>query len=617
MGIDIPDGSAPPEQPKEASTPDGAIGNNKGRTKGMMIVASLALLAVVGLVIGLVPDWGNDDNNDVPVTPPEENLNTAAQASLKYYESTTGPFEVKIPLFSPNITQEYSSIDEVEHDLEQLARFVLNGAITSNVASGSVETVEDGDAQNDFIDAPEAGAPSAEGDLMAGSSATSGLGSANDFGTNNQEANVDRADVAKSNGEFIFAAYGDALVVVRAADGVQVTRFEVPPIELPEGLNQGGSTGVVDSGFAADSSMPMFWGPVKPYIDALLIEGNRLAVVASGYSMEHTVVNASMPQPIYWDYQNTKVHLYDINQGSDMAYVASMTLNGSFRDAFSKDNNSGYVVTQAGINTWSYLLEPIQRWQDRFAGMSDEEYLSAATLVAEEAIEKFVQALSAEIGSADLTRLSLYAENVSSDGLSEMSMFVDGIANAVTHVVAFDMAQQTSLESELTHDVSAAFHPGSWGHVYAHEQMIIVADQGWSWNDEEEYSSQYTYLLGFSLDGPTSTHSVVGSISGHILSPYSIDFIKIEATGASYIRVATTQNFGSWGGPIVIDDGMMMEDTAVATTEVEPSTLNQIIVLKFPALVSSDPNANVLVQVGQVEMGKPKEVSYSCVRSRE
>jgi hypothetical protein len=703
MGIDVPDGSAP-EQPKEEAPAKSGVESstqqNKKNLKGLIVLASLGVLTVAGLLIGLLPDWG--DGNDVysaveepDDSPPDFPPTTTEQ----FYESNEGPFKVRLPLFSANITGGYQSKDEVQNDLEQLARFLLNGAITSNFASGQRQPVAgDGFVDEDSaMDQGAAGAPEGGADNTAESApalGAEGLEDTNDYETNNQEENVDRADLAKSNGELIFVAYGNYVVVVRAEDGEQIARIEIPSIELPpeftqgEGFNQGGSPGVAvpepglveeepgidmidEPGVSSASSLPFFWNP-KPHIDALLLEGDRLAVVASGYSMEHTM-GAAMP-PIFWDFQNTKVFLYDVNNflydvnGDDISHLplTSTTLNGSFRNAFSKDSptsNDGYVVTQAGINTWDYLLAPIQRWQERFDDLTDAGYLELATIVArDELIPAFVSALEEALeasGSIDLTRISLYAGAVSSDGASERSLFAGGIANAVTYVVSFDMAEETAVQgeltldiSELTLDISATFQPGNWGHVYAHEQMIIVADQGWT-SEEDRSSSEYTYLLGFSLEGATSTHTVVGSVPGHILSPYSIDFVETEE-GNSYIRVATTQNFWSPEGmffidePIFIDepmgdelneagedstgdstvdntaaDGVEVTEVAadevgvtevaadeVEVTEVESSTLNKIFVLQFPAHnpESADPNNNELVQVGQAEMGKDNEV---------
>jgi hypothetical protein len=52
--------------------------------------------------------------------------------SAALFGSFDGPFKVNIPVFSSNITRGYSNASEAEHDFEELAKFLLNGIITSN-----------------------------------------------------------------------------------------------------------------------------------------------------------------------------------------------------------------------------------------------------------------------------------------------------------------------------------------------------------------------------------------------------------------------------------------------------------------------------------------------------
>ena len=48
------------------------------------------------------------------------------------------------------------------------------------------------------------------------------------YGTNNQADGVDEADVVKSDGTHVYAAYGDSIVVWDAATGTEVSRTVVP-----------------------------------------------------------------------------------------------------------------------------------------------------------------------------------------------------------------------------------------------------------------------------------------------------------------------------------------------------------------------------------------------------
>ena len=679
MGVDVPDGSAPvvqqPTKPAQAKI-EKPKDNKKWATIGFIGVVSL--LCVGALLVGFVPDWSSENEKLMLSSPSSADSADSGDSSIaqQYYVSNNGPFNIKIPLFSPNITDGYVSLDEAKQDIEQLAKFLLNDAIMSNSHCGWYRdpiAEEGGESDEDLsfnqgaapVSPPASGTSDGATEGMAESNPDSGaadddLENANDFDTNNQEENVDRGDLAKSDGKLIFTAYGHFLLVILAETGEEVARVEIPPIELPQGegsFNHGYPDGTMEEPFMQpgfnDVAMPPYWNP-KPNIDAILLEGNRLALVSSGYGIEYVPpIGALVQSPVLWDYQNTKLHLYDINDG-DIAYVTSKSLNGSFRNAFSSED-SGYIVTQSEINTWDYLLGPIQCWQNKLAGLDDQDYFELAMSIAEvEVIPNFVASVLGALqaaGPVQLTRLSMYADSVSFDGEAELSLFSGGIANAITHVAAFDMSESIGQESDLTVKTAATFQPGNWGHVYAHKQMIIVADQGWHWSEVDQSSGDMTYLLGFRLDGPTATHSVVGSVPGHILSPYSLDLVEVQ--GQRYLRVATTQNFWRrWGEDLAAEDaasegdGSDIDDfdvvdseqsgssssTGVATLdpdmaaegdgegndngseeeEGESSTLNQIFVLRFPLnldLEIDQDSENELVLVGQDKMGKPNEVS--------
>jgi hypothetical protein len=263
--------------------------------------------------------------------------------------------------------------------------------------------------------------------------------------------------------------------------------------------------------------------------------------------------------------------------------------------------------------------------------MSNEEYLADATRMAEvELIPHFVEQLLASLDGVDLARLSLFAESISGKSDIESAVFADGVANAVTQVVSFDM--MGTFEGELATSTAACFQPSSWGYVYASQGMIIVAGESWNWIEDLETSGQTTYFVGFEVDGASSTPALVGSVPGYLISPYAIDFVD------GYLRVATTMRLWSFFGfedfvaeepaPDRIPDEEKSSTTSSATSsttsgtpsanaEVLPapdripddeksSTTNQIIVLRIPS--STDDDTTTLEEVGRLELGKINEV---------
>mmetsp|Transcript_656 Transcript_656/g.737 ORF Transcript_656/g.737 Transcript_656/m.737 type:complete len:167 (+) Transcript_656:1138-1638(+) len=153
---------------------------------------------------------------------------------------------------------------------------------------------------------------------------------------------------------------------------------------------------------------------------------------------------------------------------------------------------------------------------------------------------------------------------------------------------------------------SLVLQSGNTGYVYATDEWIWVTDQSWAWNLEKGEYMEQTRLLGFRLEGATSTFGVIGSVPGSLLSQFSIDFVTDKDKDKEYIRIATTQNLfqrGWWGAPVpvvmpdifMVDEEEEVEDEGVEEVAEEPSTFeakedpmdesrtkNQIIILEIP-----------------------------------
>lgn len=625
MSVEIPVGDAAPEQATIRKDSE-----NKASSSGMSwkkwFVPVLLVLIVAATLIAVLPDW-DGQNNDEVLQQEEEALGQEEDhvaPAEQYLVSNKGPFDVKIPLFSSRVTEGYDSPEELEQDLQQLVGLLLNTAIITNQEAGSDVQgfpVLDGDGAT----IPEQGEKGEMTTTVAGSDST--LSDVDSYETNNQEFTIDRADFVKSDGSLVFAAYGDYLVVWATEGPEIITKIQMPPLNITgyyegpiveprpaddtneEGSQPGETTGTENNATdaktttSARSSM-MIWNP-KPRIEALLLHQDRLTVVISGYGMEN--VQSLGYVPILYEYLGTRIQIYDVNSGS-LQLVSETDVNGAFRNAYSVDGNV-YVVTQSYLNTWEHLLAPIQRWQPYFVGLDDDAYIQNVTaLVDDGLVDDFIDRLLLELqvnGPIDLARLSVFADAISEDNVDE-SLYSGGIANAITQVVAFDMAASSSGNgvAKLVPQISGTFHPGSWGQVYAMGSMIIVADQGWSWIEVDGQAAQKTYLVCFSLNGPSSAHALVGSVDGYLLNPYSLDYV--EKPEGSYVRIATTQSFWTpWVGILEGDVAVEAEETVAAVAE--SNTVNQIIVLRVPSAPDAS-GERVLQQVGSLQLGEPNEV---------
>jgi len=563
------------------------------------------LVAVVAVLVGLLPDWDNNDKDLDQLEQPDLGTNQTTKAEQLFFESTEGPFDAKLPLFSSRITEGYGSEEELAEDLEQLAKLVLNEAITENAGTGLYEP-------EIFLD--EGMAPSAPLEGIAQDTADSDLESATDFGTNNQEESVDKADFIKSDGTYVYAAYGDYLLVWGTDGRGIVAKVRMPPVQNPNNNPPDDviPEPVVDGTEPIEpirvSSDSLWWDPT-PHIQAMLLDNGRLTVVVSGYG--HEKVGALEHTPVLMGYQGSQIRVYEILADGNLRLLSVRDVNGDFRNAYSVGSNA-YIVTHSTINTWEHLLAPVQRWLPEFEGLNDDEYIARATEIGSARIGEFTRKLASDImvdGRVDIARLSVFADSLSSDNI-EKTLFSGGVANAITNVVSFDMGvvQENNVAS-FALDISATFQPGHWGHVYATDGMILVADQGWSWIEEEGVSGQKTYLIGFRLNGPTSSHALVGSVDGYMLNSFSLDFV--EKSGNSYVRIATTQDFWVPWMPAILED----TDTIgipEPIVPVESSTVNRIIQLKIPSAANTDGD-KVLEFVGDVTLGEPNE-RFTTVR---
>jgi ABC-type cobalt transport system substrate-binding protein len=576
--------------------------------KTYLFVGSIVVVTVVALVVALVPDWKGNKDSASAVADGWKLNSTYEILQSNFFEPDNGPFKVKIPLLSSNITDPYKSVDEAKKDIEQLAMYLVNDAIKNGVGMG-LNMREPGIADEAV---PTLAAPS---EADSASAAGYGGGSdafddTSDFETYQQETGVVRSDLIKSNGAHVFAAANDKILVWNL-EGVLVQNLTMPPIDVT-GLQGGdlsprpidiafdgaeGGTSNASASTAEAKSAPIWWMP-KPYIESLILnpQGSRLSVIVGGYGMGSAYPYSIDTMPIIYEYKGTRVMVYDIEDDGTLTKVSETDIHGTHINSYSVGNNV-HVVTKSSLNTWDHLVQPIERWNPEFDGMTDEQYETAATIMAQAVIPDFVQKVVDLVtvdGQVILSRLAVFAQSISSDGEANIEVIGGNIANSLTQVNSFDMNIASS-DNELTVSTSSTLQPGYWGYVYATDEWIWVADQGWRFVDEEDKYAQDTVLLGFRLNGASSTFSAIGNVPGSLLNQFSIDFYKDIALEKDYVRVATTLTFwwgGWWGAP---EQEVLDEDAS--------QTKNQVIILQVPE------EGNELIRQGSIQLGKKDEVS--------
>jgi len=482
-------------------------------------------------------------------------------------------------------------------------------------------------------------------------------GTANDsessYGTNNQVEGVDEADKVKSDGTYVYTAYGDVLIVWNAATGKEVTRVVMPPRTDSDDANNDDTDRVMPVVIAgAAQEVPdtldveeeprykngdrnlrdraqrrskrrasMLWFDPKPKVDDILLdpESSRLGLIVSGYGTDNHYYNSKEKVDALTGENATQFRLYDtslLSENSTLELIGTSFLRGDYKNARSI-GSSAYVVTMSNVEMYSNLGRYLGRYE--FNGEernNSTAYISAATEVAKTKLEIVTNALFDDVtevmpdGTADCSSVVRVAQFSSVDGESVQDL--TGLSDKLTLLNAFgqvhgvDMSASPDAAGNLLITTSAGtFFPSSYDtKVYASDSMIFIAAQGYQYNDET------TFILGFSLDSVTTraVAKTFGQVPGYLLNQYAMDHHKYE-TG-DHLRVATT-NSEQWGWGIDPED--KSEESRVQISQAS----NQLFVLKL-STVDGVGGLDVMSKVGSIEadaevggLGLPNEIIYA------
>eukprot|EP00540_Astrosyne_radiata_P006731 CAMPEP_0116865808 /NCGR_PEP_ID=MMETSP0418-20121206/25667_1 /TAXON_ID=1158023 /ORGANISM="Astrosyne radiata, Strain 13vi08-1A" /LENGTH=800 /DNA_ID=CAMNT_0004501349 /DNA_START=1054 /DNA_END=3456 /DNA_ORIENTATION=+ len=531
-----------------------------------------------------------------PETSPTPAPVTASSPSpdIATFNSASGLFNVSLPLFSKNLVTPYLSKDDLKADLTDVFKLYVNQIIRGDFGYYYPFPIFEDVA----FDGPTAVAapapPSAEG--------------ATDFETNNQEEGVDEADMVKSDGVYVYTAYGDVLVIWNATSGELTTNitFTATIVDTPETPPE-----VFPPPVEPSSSFPFPYYSVN--IQGLLLAKSRLVVILSGFGQS---IRDELPyRPGIYDAFATRIIIYDtssLNTTQTLTKVHETDIQGSYRDGRSI-GDSVHLVTTAGFDTYDRLVYPLSRYHEDYADMTDDEYEMAALNKSEtELIPAFVNRIVDDIcvrGFPTVAHVGLWQTNISDDiSIEEMIYSHDPVVNTYTQVASFNITDDST---ELQISMSGAFMPSSWGYTYTVSNMLVFAAQGWNWIPSVGGTGETTYFMGFSLNGDSSAPGAVGSLPGYLLNQYSMDIFD------GHLRVATTiQSF--WTVPESIPatgetEPMPVDNDEMAILPIQEwITQNQVVILKIPTLSGNEPAE--FDEVGRIpDLGKEGEV-FTAVR---
>lgn len=373
------------EMGRGAKSTDANDDKKTKKTRKIIVIAStmvILLALIIGLSVGLTHRKQNQSNN--PSAPSDfstlgegtgvGSLSTPTMYSAPTTDLKDGLLPWTIQSFGTNVIEGYEGCDALRADLAEAAAYLANVIIRRNRQYGisygggfAVEGDWDGaDAVASEMTgeaAPEsAKEPAREfaADEADDAADDGGAEDETDYGTNNQVEGVDEADMVKSDGTFIYAAYGDKVVQFDTF-GRKVSETTMPAPSFDEDSCDGPyydeikTIAEVDElvdfdggsrrrklselkskkvqGLLQNSantwkrrrqlrhrrrkvSSIADWGCWRPEarIESMLLENGRLAVVVSGYSNNYRYnPTTQSQQPILGNVGTTKVRVYDTN----------------------------------------------------------------------------------------------------------------------------------------------------------------------------------------------------------------------------------------------------------------------------------------------------------------
>ncbi|CAB9496161.1 beta propeller domain protein [Seminavis robusta] len=544
------------------------------------------------------------------------------------------PFDrVELPPFDSGVLQGYANETDFEQDLAEAAKFLINRVALRNLgaaeAAGSVDTGGGGGWGANSMLMNDSNEYSWRG-ATTHSEEPQGFFDVTDYETNNQENGINEADAVKADDEYVYAAYGN-YVVVWDKDGNQVTQVKISASESEED-DMESSDGSAGGSIFARSYVASLASGRKPHVESLLLAGHNLVVIVSSYRSG----NSSEGNPLLQNYLQTQVHTYSTHLNGTLFHLGATEINGRFLDARAV-GSVVHIATSSSIDTYTSLVAPFDRVKN-YPTLSNEEYIAqvrrqASEFVIPQFIQRMKSELKGEVGKLpNLLRINQWQPPAALDGsLVDESfakvfahVFAGGVINSVALITSFDASavkvDASTMSGELITTTSAFLSPSQRAHLYATSTKLVLATRTGSWNAPQKAMEEVTHLVVLDTIGTdesseesVSTNFVAtGTVRGYLLNPYSLDIVGGRLRTATTIsrrwrlhgRPQLSSNIvavGNSHGIDVSDRSAGQEEESVAET---PATDNFITVLDLD---------NDLQELGSVALGEAGEV-ISAVR---
>jgi len=303
--------------------------------------------------------------------------------------------------------------------------------------------------------------------------------------TNTQEQGVGEADLAETDGQYLYTITSGQLTIVSALPADQMKIVSQTNLDgSPQGMYLIGSKIVVLS-YVRSRILPPWGVGVAP-----------------------TAVNVL--RPIFWQ-PKLQVAVFDISNPASPHQTQSSTLDGSLVDS-REVNGSVYVVVDNGLPVPP--PDTIRTDDGRFYESEDAYRAQLAALDLSSQLPRYTTHVD---GQSDSTGQLVTVPNLYVSG-------TDADDQNLTSVVTFNLNNANPGPSGTTTVV------GPSGDVYASTQSLYIT--GWNWDDNT--GSVRTDIAKFSLGADNVTLDATGQVDGSVESQFALS----EFDGI--LRIATT-----------------------------------------------------------------------------
>ena len=320
-------------------------------------------------------------------------------------------------------------------------------------------------------------------------------------GTNTQEAGVDEADIAKTDGQYLYLLVNGQLQIVDAWPAGEIHLEGSAPIEgYAENLYLSGDRVTVLSEVYEQI----------PWVDPILIDAPVLGA-ATGVS--------GLGMPIFWCEPRLKVTVFDVTDRAAPSVVEETYLDGYLVDSRAIGSEVMLVVDNASPLPPPEIIETVD---GRFVYETEAQY--RARLAAAPVDDWLPQYSTTFTGPGG-------EETIESPIVDAPAVYVPKrpAGDDLLSVVVFNVADDEPGPDSTTSTFGLA------GEVYASTDSLYVASTsyynattGWTW-------SPTTFVYKFDLTQAGVPLEATGSVAGSVLNSYSMD------EEAGYFRIATTE----------------------------------------------------------------------------